>query len=43
MDTLASMNVPIKTHTAKEKYIIGMLAWKPRYKSLNNIAAKGTR
>ena len=26
IDTLASMNVPIKTHMDKEKYIMGMLA-----------------
>ena len=41
IDTFDSINVPISTHTAKEKYIIGILAWKPKYKSLRSIAAKG--
>ena len=37
------MNVPIKTHSAREKYIIGIPEWKPRYKSLISMAAKGIK
>ena len=37
------MNVPIKTHSAREKYIIGIPEWNPRYKSLISMATKGIK